>query len=172
MTKKAAPSESSALPLISFGTMIVLAILAVFGILTAILIYISPVFQVMAYVILSAGAIYFLAKVIGVKKKHKPIYFLSSFFALLTILIVAPVFMSFFPSTSLAVTGEAALAQATAGEGTTQSQMFLTIGPVIAAGTLVGIAAGRAKTTIQLIIVSFIAVLFSIFVVFSLLVMG
>lgn len=177
MTKRAMPSASQAGPSapMAAGAFIgtgVLAILAALGILATILILISPVFQMIAYVLISAGTVYFLAKVIGVKKRHKPLYFLSSFFALLSLMIIAPVFMSFFPATTLAVTGEAALAQATAGEAATQSQMFLSLMPVIGAGTLVGIAAGRAKTTTQLILLSVAAVLISTFIVFSLLIMG
>ncbi len=171
MTTKAEPSASMVPPLITTGTLVILAILGVFGIITVILIAISPVFQMMAYVIISAAVVYFIANIPGVKKKIKLLHLLSSFFAILLLLIVCPIFMSFFPPTSHAVTGEAALAQATAGEGGTQSQAFLILMPLMGAGTIAGIGAGRAKTTVQLIILSFVAVILSVFIVFALLIM-
>ncbi len=172
MTKKATRVEPSAAlalaaPFASIGTLIVLAILGILGIITIILIAVHPAFRMMFYIVVSTTAIYYIGNVIKLKK---PLYLLGSFFALLTLFIVSPVFMSFFPATTLAVTGEAALAQATIGESATQQQMVLSIMPVIAAGTIVGIAAGRAKTTLQLIILSTVAVLLSIFIVFALLV--
>lgn len=166
MAEKTETNTSLVLPFASLG---VLALLAIVGILGIILIAVHPVFRMLAYVGISAATIYYIGKVVKLKR---PIYFLGSFFALITLLIVAPAFMTLFPLTDFAVTGEAALAQATAGEGATQSQAILAIMPVIAAGTLAGIAAGRAKTTIQLILLSLVAVLVSIFIIFGLLVVG
>ncbi len=168
MAKKAKPSASlAAPPIVSLG---VLAILAILGILGMILIAIGhPVFTMLVYVSLSAAVVYYLAKVIIIRGKYKPLYLLGSFFALLILCIVAPSFMSLFPPTEFAVTGEAALAQATLGESATASQMVLCVMPIIAAGALTGIAAGRAKTTIQLILLSLTTVLISIFIVFALL---
>lgn len=167
--KRAKPSASLAMlsPFAGIGSLVILAILGILGIITIILIAVHPAFRMMFYIVISAGSVYYLGKVIKLKK---PLYFLGSFFALITLFIVSPVFMSFFPQTTIAVTGEAALAQATIGESATQQQMVLSIMPVIAAGTLVGIAAGRAKTTIQLILLSTVAVLISIFIVFAFLV--
>jgi len=167
--KKAKPSASLTLaaPFASIGSLVVLAILGILGIITIILIAVHPAFRMMFYIVISAAAVYYLGQVIKLKK---PLYLLGTFFALLTLFVVSPVFMSFFPATTIAVTGEAALAQATIGESATQQQMVLSIMPVIAAGTLVAIAAGRAKTTIQLILLSTVAVLISIFIMFALLV--
>jgi len=172
VTKKATrakPSVSlpSFSPFVGIGSLVVLAVLGILGIITIILIAVHPAFRMMFYIVVSTAAIYYIGNVIKLKK---PLYLLGSFFALLTLFIVSPVFMSFFPATTIAVTGEAALAQATIGESATQQQMVLSIMPVIAAGTIVAIAAGRSKTTIQLILLSTVAVLISIFITFSLLV--
>lgn len=170
MVERAEPSASLAAPFVSVGTQVVLAILAVVGILGMILIAIGhPVFTMLVYIALSAAVVYYLAKVIKVKAKYKPLYILGSFFALLTLCIVAPSFMTLYPPTSFATTGEAALAQIDAGEAATQPQIALIFMQVIAASTFCGIAASRAKTTVQLIILSLAAAFLSILVIFGLL---
>jgi len=144
-------------------------VLAFLGVLGAVLISINPVFRMMGYVVLSAAAVYYLAKVIKVKRKYKPIYCLGTFFTIIILLIVAPTFMTLFPATEFAVTGEAALAQATLGGAATQPQVVLILMQLTAAGTFCGIAAGRAKNNIQLVILSLVAALVSIFIIFGLL---
>lgn len=167
-TKIAEPSASMAAGnFIGTGTLLILAAL---GIFTTVLILVSPVFTIIAYVLIAAAVVFYFGKGITQKNPYRPIYLLCSFFGLVALMIAAPVFMSFFPATTFATTGQAALAQATAGVGASNPQMALTIMPVIAAGTIASIAAGRAKKNIQLIGLSIVAVLISIVVMITLLV--
>ena len=168
-TKTVQPSASLAAgpPIISFG---VLMVLAVVGILGMVLVMINPVLRMMANVIISGAIVYFFMKGIKCKKAHKPIYFLGSFFALVILLTVAPAFMTLYPPTSFATTGEAALAQVSDGGGVAQPQAVLMMTQIIVAGTFAGIFAGRSKTTVQLVILSAVAALLSVVAVFLMLV--